>query len=141
MSAKVVGTIGVYDLLHVGHIAFLQAAAFGDILVVGIPNDELTFALKGRYPVIVAAERADMLMATSAVEAVYILKSFDYAAWVRAVEPDVLVLSVDHTAERFVEAERAVAGYGGQVVRLPRSPRNSTTAIIDRAIAIREGKI
>lgn len=138
----VVCTIGCFDLLHVGHLDFLHIAArLGDMLIVGIPSDELYAVLKGRPPVISAEDRAEMLMATALIDYVDILKSMDYAEWVNRVGPNVLVLSEDHVAERFVLACQMVEANCGRVIRLQRSERESTTAIIDRAVAIREGKI
>lgn len=142
MSAVMVCTIGCFDILHVGHIDFLrQAAALGDMLIAGIPNDELYMVLKGHWPVMGATERVEMLTATRWVDYADILSSMDYAAWVDKIGPNILALSVDHKAERFDDAAAACEKNGGRVCRIERSPRNSTTAIIDRAIAIREGRI
>jgi D-beta-D-heptose 7-phosphate kinase/D-beta-D-heptose 1-phosphate adenosyltransferase len=133
MSAKVVCTIGVFDMLHVGHLDFLKlAASMGDMLVVGIPSDALVERLKGHAPVIPAEHRADMLLALECVDSVDVLETDDYAAWVERLGPDVLALSFEHTAERFVKAARAVEESGGKVARLMRSPRASTTDIVRR---------
>lgn len=142
MSIRTVCTIGCYDLLHVGHLDFLEeASAYGDMLIVGLPNDELYMALKGRSPVISAEARSEMLMATGRVDYVDILRSMDYAAWVDRIAPEILALSVDHTAERFTDAAIACIKNGGKVVRIPRSERESSSAIVDRAWRVREGKI
>lgn len=128
-----VATIGVYDLLHPGHLDFLKAAAgWGDELVVGIPSDSMVIAIKGRPPIMNQVERATMLQALGLVRAVDILPSLDYAAWIRALQPIVLALSVDHKAQRFTAAAEAMAELRGDVVRIPRSPKCSTTEIIER---------
>ena len=133
MSAKVVCTIGVFDMLHVGHVDFLRTAALiGDELVVGIPNDALVERLKGRAPVIPADYRADMLLALAFVDRVDVLDTTDYAAWVWRIGPDVLALGVEHTAGRFALAQRTIEAGGGKAVRIPRSPRESTTDIVRR---------
>jgi cytidyltransferase-like protein len=133
MSTRLVATIGCFDMLHPGHLAFLEAARDeGTGLVVGIPNDDLYMALKGRLPVMDERERAAMLTALRIVDGVSILNSLDYAAWLRKVEPDVLALSQEHRAERFRLAVIAVEEMGGKVVRFPRSPLCSISAIIRR---------
>ena len=133
MSARVVCTIGVFDMLHVGHLDFLRtAASMGDMLVVGIPSDALVERLKGHAPVIPAEHRADMLLALAFMDRVDVLDTTDYAAWVESFGADVLALSAEHTAERFILAKRAVEAAGGHVAYILRSPRASTTDIVRR---------
>jgi rfaE bifunctional protein nucleotidyltransferase chain/domain len=128
-----VATIGCFDLLHPGHIEFLEAArSLGDALTVGIPDDALYAQLKGFPPVMTDEERAEMLEELFLVEAAHILHSFDYAAWVSQIKPDVLALSVDHEAERFIEAAEWVVENGGTIVWINRSERCSTTEIVRR---------
>jgi cytidyltransferase-like protein len=141
MSERVVCTIGCYDMLHVGHIDFLRKAArLGDMLIVGVPNDELYSVLKGHWPVIRAMDRAEMLLATKYVDNVDLLASMDYASWVDRIGPDVLALGEEHLAERFIEAVAACERNRGRAVRINRSPRDSSTAIMDRAVSVRGGR-
>lgn len=126
-------TIGCFDILHPGHLDFLRAASNeAESLIVGIPSDILLFNLKNRPTIMPAEARAEILESLSFVDAVEILHSLDYQAWVAKIRPDALVLSVDHVADRFDRAAAHVMGYGGRVVRLERSPRGSTSEIIDR---------
>ena len=140
MGVRCVATIGVFDMLHVGHLDFLRlAASMGDMLVVGIPSDALVERLKGHAPVIPAEHRRDMLLALFCVDSVDVLETDDYEAWVEQVGPDVLALSFEHTAERFVRAKRAVEEEGGRVAYLARSPRSSTSDVARRAVDIHGG--
>ena len=126
-------TIGCFDLLHPGHIDFLRAASReADDLMIGIPADMLVVNLKQRPPIMTAEERSEILENLIMVSAVEILYSLDYVAWVDKLRPSVLVLSVDHTADRFDRAAAKVMSYGGRVVRIARSPRGSTTEILER---------
>lgn len=130
---KLVATIGVFDLLHPGHLAFLKAAREkGDALAVGVIADGLVKRFKGHRPVMTANERLIMLSAVRVVDYAYILDDDDYAAWVKAVGAGVLVLSKDHQAERFERAARAVEEMGGEVFYAERSPLCSTSEIIRR---------
>jgi len=126
-------TIGCFDLLHPGHLDFLSTAAIeADDLIVGTPADMIFINLKGRPPIMTAEERCEILESLIMVSAAEVLPSLDYAAWVDRLRPSVLVMSVDHTADRFDRAAARVMSYGGRVVRLERSPRGSTSEIIER---------
>lgn len=137
---RTVCTIGVFDLLHVGHLDFLRVAAeMGDMLIVGIPSDALVERLKGHLPVIPDYYRAEMLRSLIYVDSVDILYTDDYAGWVGRVGPGVLALSFEHTAERFIRAKRAVEEAGGRVAYIMRSARCSTSDIVGRVIDIHGG--
>lgn len=125
-------TIGVFDLLHVGHLDFLRKAAILGDLVVGIPDDDLVERLKGRRPIIPAEDRAEMLENLSFVDDVEILHDLNYAAFVKRRAPEVLVLSVGHIGKRF---DQAIAAAPAAHVRIERSSRESTSAIKARICA------
>lgn len=132
-AGRVVFTNGVFDLLHPGHVDVLVAArAAGDHLVVGINDDDSVRRLKGpTRPVRSAAERAYVLAALSAVDAVVVFPQDTPLDLIRLLEPDVLVKGGDYTEETIVGAPD-VRARGGDVVVVPLTPGHSTTATIAR---------
>ncbi len=126
-------TNGFFDLLHVGHARYLQAAAaLGQCLWVGINSDTSARALKPGRPVVPAEERAELVAALGCVAAVIIFDEPTAENLVRALQPDIYVKGGDWGMPgRRVPPEAAVvAGYGGQVIYLPYVPERSTTALI-----------
>jgi len=144
---RVVLTNGVFDLLHVGHVGYLQAArTLGDLLVVALNSDASTRALKGpRRPLTPEAERAALLGALRCVDYVTIFAEPTAEAVVAALRPDVYVKGGDYAAgehaapdlDRLPEA-RVVQGYGGDVRLLPYTAGRSTSELI-RLIVARYG--
>ncbi len=138
-SGKVVFTNGHFDLLHVGHLRYLQAArALGDALVVGLNSDASTAARKPGRPLVPEAERAELLAALACVDVVVIFDALTANALVVALRPEVYVKGGDWgrpDGPRPPEAE-LVAAYGGQVAFLPYVPDRSTTLIIQRIRAL-----
>jgi D-glycero-beta-D-manno-heptose 1-phosphate adenylyltransferase len=129
----VVFTNGVFDLLHPGHVRYLQAARReGDALVVGVNSDRSVRANKGpSRPIIPEAERAELLAALACVDAVVIFDEDTPADIIRRVQPDVLVKGADWAADQIVGRE-TVEARGGKVVRIPVEQGWSTTAILER---------
>ena len=130
----VVFTNGVFDLLHPGHIRYLaDARAQGDVLVVAVNSDRSVRALaKGPdRPVTPEHERAELLAALAAVDAVVVFDEDTPRRLVEAIQPDVLVKGADW-AEDAIVGRDVVEGRGGRVVRVPLAPGYSTTAILDR---------
>ena len=115
----VVFTNGCFDLLHVGHIALLEACRrFGDKVVVGINSDASVAGLKGpARPVVKQRERARMLAALAATDAVVVFDELTPIELVLAVRPDVLVKGGDYTEES------VVGGAGGEELGRPRGDR------------------
>jgi len=130
---RVVFTNGVFDLLHPGHVRYLQAArAEGDALVVGVNSDRSVRAIKGAgRPVTPEAERAEILAALAAVDAVVVFDEETPAEIVRRIQPDVLVKGADWAADRIVGRD-TVEARGGHVVRIPIEAGWSTSAIVER---------
>lgn len=130
---RVVFTNGVFDLLHPGHIRYLQKArALGDALIVGVNSDRSVRSNKGAgRPITPEAERAELLEALSAVDAVVIFDEDTPQAIVSALQPDVLVKGADW-AENAIVGRDVVEARGGIVVRMEIEPGYSTTAIIDK---------
>lgn len=130
---KVVFTNGCFDLLHRGHIRYLeQARSLGDLLVVGVNSDASVRQLKGTgRPVVPADQRAEVVAALAAVDLVLIFDELDPGRVIRTVRPNVLVKGGDWPADQIVGAE-FVRSTGGQVWSLPYVEGTSTTALIRR---------
>lgn len=122
---------GNFDLLHVGHIRYLGGAkALGGKLVVAINSDESVRALKGAgRPIMPAEERAEIIAALSAVDAVVIFHELDVRAIVREIRPDIQAKGTDYTADSVPERD-AVVECGGRVEIVGDTKRHSTSEII-----------
>ena len=115
-GAKVVLANGCFDLLHVGHVRYLEAAkAEGDLLVVGLNSDRGVRELKGDgRPVMPAEERAELVAALEAVDYVVVFDSPTVEPLVEALKPDVHAKGTDYTVESVPE-RAAVEAAGGRV--------------------------
>ena len=125
-------TNGVFDLLHAGHVALLEAArAAGDALVVGVNSDASVRRLgKGPdRPLVGETERARVLAALAAVDCVVLFDDDTPLALIVRLHPDVLVKGADYAREAIVGAAE-VEAWGGRVVRVPLVPGQSTTEIV-----------
>jgi rfaE bifunctional protein nucleotidyltransferase chain/domain len=133
-GGTVVFTNGVFDLLHPGHIRYLQhARRLGDALIVGLNSDRSVRANKGPdRPITPDAERAEILLALDCVDAVAIFDQDTPADIIRRVQPDVLVKGADWGPDNIVGRD-TVEERGGRVVRMELSPGYSTTELIRKA--------
>jgi len=133
LHRRVVFTNGVFDLLHPGHIRYLQAARDqGDVLIVAVNSDRSVRGNKGpERPVTPEAERAELLSDLACVDAVVIFDDPTPAAIIACVQPDVLVKGADWAADQIVGRDTVEAG-GGSVVRIPVEAGWSTTGILER---------
>jgi D-beta-D-heptose 7-phosphate kinase/D-beta-D-heptose 1-phosphate adenosyltransferase len=136
-SRRVVFTNGVFDLLHPGHVRYLQAArAQGDALIVGVNSDRSVRAGKGPdRPITPEHERAEILAALDCVDAVVIFDEDTPDAIIKAILPDVLVKGADWAADAIVGRD-TVEARGGRVVRMPIEQGWSTTEIVERIRAV-----
>jgi D-beta-D-heptose 7-phosphate kinase/D-beta-D-heptose 1-phosphate adenosyltransferase len=136
---KVVITNGVFDLLHPGHVRYLQAArGQGDALLVAINSDRSVSAIKGpTRPLTPESERAEILGALACVDAVVVFDEETPAEIIAAVRPDVLVKGADWAPDRIVGRDTVEAG-GGKVVLMPVEQGWSTTSIIAKVQALRK---
>ncbi len=132
-AGPVVFTNGVFDLLHPGHVDLLgRARERGAALIVGVNSDASVRRLKGRLrPICPEHDRACVVAALEAVDAVVIFDEDTPLELIRALKPDVLVKGGDYAASDVVGAPDVVAG-GGEVVIVPLTPGRSTTAIVSR---------
>jgi len=130
---RVVFTNGVFDLLHPGHVDVLVGArARGDVLVVGLNSDASVKRLKGPdRPVRSEGERAYVLAALEAVDAVTLFEQDTPLQLVQLLQPDVIVKGGDYSPDTVVGADD-VRARGGEVVIIPLTPGHSTTSTIDR---------
>ena len=130
---SIVFTNGVYDLLHPGHVRYLQAARNeGDALVVGVNSDRSVRANKGpERPINPEQERAELIAALAAVDAAVIFDEDTPHAIISALQPDVLVKGADWAADQIVGRD-VVEARGGRVVRAAIEPGYSTTGIVAR---------
>jgi D-glycero-beta-D-manno-heptose 1-phosphate adenylyltransferase len=122
---------GCFDLVHVGHVRYLQAAKeLGGRLIVAINSDDSVRALKGEgRPLMPAAERAEILAALADVDAVVIFPERDVRALIHEIRPDVQAKGTDYTAESVPEAE-TVREYGGRVAIVGDPKDHSASEII-----------
>jgi D-beta-D-heptose 7-phosphate kinase/D-beta-D-heptose 1-phosphate adenosyltransferase len=129
----VVFTNGVFDLLHPGHVdVLIGARARGDVLVVGLNSDASVKRLKGPdRPVRSEGERAYVLAALEAVDAVTLFEQDTPLQLVQLLQPDVIVKGGDYSPDTVVGANE-VRARGGEVVIIPLTPGHSTTSTIDR---------
>lgn len=134
---RVVFTNGCFDILHRGHVAYLnRAKELGDVLVLGVNSDESVRRLKGASrPVNLLEDRLQVLSALSCVDHVIGFEDDRPDDLIRAVRPDVFVKGGDYTMDTLPEAP-LVRGLGGHVEILPLVEDTSTTGIIER---IRDG--
>lgn len=128
-------TNGCFDILHRGHVEYLHAArSLGERLVVGLNTDDSVRRLKGpERPVNSQEDRALVLAALAAVDAVVLFGEDTPLQLIERLLPDVLVKGGDYRAEEIVGAKEVIAA-GGRVVVAPLVPGRSTTGILQRAM-------
>ena len=132
---RIVFTNGCFDLLHVGHVRYLeQAKSLGDILVVAVNSDHSTTRIKGpSRPINPQQERAEVLAALASIDYVTIFDDPDPYRIISILRPDILVKGGDWTKETTVGRD-IVEGNGGEVVVIPSVGGISTTSVIDRIL-------
>jgi D-beta-D-heptose 7-phosphate kinase/D-beta-D-heptose 1-phosphate adenosyltransferase len=124
----------VFDLLHTGHVALLEAArGEGDALIVGVNRDASVRRLgKGTdRPIVPEAERARLVAALAAVDCVVLFEEDTPLELIRRLRPNVLVKGADYAPEAIVGAQD-VEGWGGRVVRVPLVKDKSTTNLLQQ---------
>src|ERR1700731_2610436 len=128
---RIVLANGNFDLLHVGHVRYLQGAKeLGGKLVVSINSDESVRALKGEgRPVMPAEERAEIIAALSDVDAVVIFSELDVRALIQEIHPDIQAKGTDYTVDSVPERD-AVAEYGGGGAIVGDAKDHSTSEIL-----------
>ena len=129
----VVFTNGVFDLLHPGHVQYLEEArALGSALIVAVNSDRSVRAIKGAgRPVNPQGERAEVLLALGCVDAAVIFDEDTPREIIHVIQPDILVKGADWAADDIIGRD-VVEARDGRVVRLPLTPGVSTTELIRR---------
>ena len=138
---KVVFTNGCFDLLHVGHIRYLkEARQHGDLLIVGVNDDQSTRHLKGRgRPYMMQDDRAEILASLRCVDLVVMFSERTAERLVESLRPDVYVKGGDYTLEELPEA-KIVTEYGGEVFLAPLVPGCSTTDLVSAIVKWHRGE-
>jgi rfaE bifunctional protein nucleotidyltransferase chain/domain len=139
-SQKLVLTNGCFDLLHAGHVRYLQAArALGDALVVAINGDDSVRALKGEgRPLNRESDRAEVIAALECVDHVVIFPEVRATGLLEKVRPSIYVKGGDYTPETLNPEERAVLEKtGAQIQILPFQPGHSTSGLIEKMKQLR----
>ena len=150
-AMKIVFTNGIFDLLHIGHLQYLEAARQrGDLLIVGLNSDSSARRLKGpKRPLIPQAERAALLLGLRPVDYVTIFDDLTAEWLVAALQPDLYVKGGDYSLSesaspsgasdgsqptKALPEARIVQSYGGQVELITYLPGHSTTELIERIV-------
>jgi len=136
---RVVFTNGVFDILHPGHLRYLQhARSLGDALIVGLNADASVRRNKGpERPINLQEERAEVLEALECVDAVVLFEEDTPDRIIKAIQPDILVKGADW-GENAIVGRDTVEARGGKVVRVPIEEGYSTTEIIRKIRAFPE---
>jgi D-glycero-beta-D-manno-heptose 1-phosphate adenylyltransferase len=132
---KLVVTNGCFDILHLGHVTYLENARhFGDALLVGINSDDATRQLKGAgRPVNSENDRAAVLAALESVNGVCIFTDTTATKFLAAAQPDIYVKGGDYTLETLNQDERrAIESAGGKIILVPFVPGKSTTSLLEK---------
>ncbi|HKY23240.1 MAG TPA: D-glycero-beta-D-manno-heptose 1-phosphate adenylyltransferase [Vicinamibacterales bacterium] len=131
VGRHVVFTNGVFDLLHPGHVRYLQEARReGDVLIVAVNSDRSVRAIKGpSRPLVPDVERAEVIAALGCVDAVVVFDEDDPRMIISRLRPDVLVKGADWELESIIGRD-VVEARGGRVSRIPLAEGYSTSAII-----------
>ena len=132
---KLVVTNGCFDLLHLGHVTYLENARnFGDALLLGVNGDAGVRELKGpTRPVNCEADRAAVLAALASISACCIFPERTATNFLAATQPDIYVKGGDYTLETLNQDERrAVESAGGKIILVSFVPGKSTTALLEK---------
>lgn len=134
---RIVWTNGCYDILHAGHVMYLEKARrLGDFLFVGLNSDHSINSTKGPLrPIVQEDERATVISALSCVDYVIIFHEDTPINIIRALKPDIYAKGGDYTIDTIDQTERRlVESYGGEIALLPGVEGNSTTAVINKIL-------
>ncbi len=130
---KIVFTNGVFDIIHMGHVAYLaKARSLGDVLIVGLNTDASVRRIKGpKRPINRQADRAGVLSALEYVDYIVYFSETTPECLIAQVRPDILVKGADYKLSQIVGAD-AVKSYGGKVRRISLQGSHSTSRILRR---------
>lgn len=132
---KLVVTNGCFDILHLGHVTYLETARnHGDALLIGVNGDDAVRGLKGAgRPVNSQTDRASVLAALESVSGVCIFTDVRATKFLALAQPDIYIKGGDYTPETLDQDERrAVESAGGKIVIVPFVPGKSTTSLLEK---------
>jgi len=132
---KLVVTNGCFDILHLGHVTYLETARnFGDALLIGVNSDAAVRGLKGAgRPVNAESDRAAVLAALQSVDGVCLFLETTATNFLAAAQPDIYVKGGDYTLDTLNQDERrAVESAGGKIILVPFVPGKSTTELLKK---------
>ncbi len=132
---KIVFTNGCFDILHAGHVRYLEeAGTLGDILIIGLNSDKSVHIIKGdKRPVVSQDQRAEVLAGLGVVDFIVLFDEPDPLNLIKAIKPDILVKGGDWSEADIVGAD-VVKSMGGMVKRVPIVPDISTSGIINEIL-------
>lgn len=132
---SIVFTNGCFDLLHIGHIRYLEVAkGYGDKLIVAVNSDESVRVIKGsKRPLVPEKERAELIAALSFVDCVTIFNQSTPLELIEYLCPDVLVKGSDWAQDEIVGSKTVIA-HGGKVIRVPQVEGTSSSMLIERIL-------
>lgn len=136
-NLRVVWTNGCYDILHAGHVTYLQKSKeLGDLLIVGLNSDRSIRSTKGPLrPIVDERERAIVIAALECVDYVIIFQEDSPLNLIETLKPDIYAKGGDYTIDSINQDERRlVESYGGDIALIPGVEGNSTTAVINRIL-------
>ena len=135
-GARIVLANGCFDILHVGHVRYLEAArGFGDMLVVAVNSDAQVRALKGEgRPFVPERERAEVIAALRPVDLVTIFHEPTVEALLLAIRPDIHAKGTDYTSDTIPERD-VVRSYGGRVAVVGDAKDHSSTDVINKVLS------
>jgi rfaE bifunctional protein nucleotidyltransferase chain/domain len=135
---RVVFTNGCFDLIHIGHVRYLERAKrLGDLLVVAVNTDRSVHRIKGRHrPVVPQAQRAEVVAALGCVDYVVLFSTPTPRPLIARVRPDILVKGADWSVKQ-IEGKAEVEAAGGKVRTIPLIRGSSTTKLIEKIRAKR----
>jgi len=136
-NKKIITTNGVFDILHAGHVKYLEEARkLGDALIVGVNTDKSVKQLKGpKRPINDEKSRLTVLAALESVDYVFLFNEKDPRKWIEKIKPDIHVKAGDYKLSQIIEKE-SVERNNGKVVLMPVVKGYSTTRLVQRILSL-----
>lgn len=124
-------TFGVWDLLHTGHVKFLQTCkTYTNSLIVGVAGDEITKVDKGEYPIVSEGERCYMISSLKVVDSTEVYKQLEFLTLLNKHNPDVLFVGEQWgTDKRHLDANKWISGQFKNIIHLPRTKHISSSLL------------
>lgn len=141
LKKRMVWTNGCFDILHVGHVRYLQEAKkLGDVLIIGLNSDDSVRKLKGlERPLQSEEDRAEILAALECVDYIIIFPEPTVERYLKELHPEIFVKGADYTREKMHQGERKmIEDYGGKIVFLHFIPGKSTTSLVEKIKSLKD---